>query len=263
MSEWLKGGEATALAGAPKPQEQPQRNLPPKHYPFPWAFLRSVFPHIPRGSRLSQDAASATIVRYLDPEPIIEGFERIPLDPRFVVVANLYQRKRLWIGYAGAVITRVMRIRFGGSDPAMRWVVTANWPPLRIGSMRVPSPCDVLLPRVAHALWCYNVPFAGPNPGQTERSIRAVVRDAPRGNCPIGLFPEGVTRAAGRIGPPLPGTGRLIDMLARVGYPLLPVRVYETDRLTIRFGCPVPPSTVLAASDPAELAMARVAELAV
>jgi len=261
MSEWLKGGEATALAGTPKPQRHPQPQVSCRHYPFPWTFLRSVFPHIPRGSRASQDEASAAILRYLDPEPIIEGFERIPANPRLVVVANHYQRKGLWIAYAGAAITRVMAIRFGPSDAVVRWVVTANWPPLRIGGLRIPSPGDVLLPRVAHALWCYDVPFAGSDPAHTAKAIRTLVRDARTGNCPIGLFPEGVTGSAERMAPPLAGTGKLIEILARLGYPVLPVRIYETDRVTVRFGCPVPADEVLAASDPAALAMRRVAEL--
>jgi len=261
MSEWLKGGEATALAGAPKPQKLPQPQVSPKQYPFPWKFVRSVFPHIPRRSRASQDKACAAILQYLDPEPIIEGFERIPGDPRFIVVANHYQRKGLWIAYAGAAITRVMAIRFGPSEAVVRWVVTANWPPLRIGRFQIPSPGDVLLPRVAHALWCYDVPFAGSDPAHTAKAIRTLVRDARTGDIPIGLFPEGVAGTAERMAPPLPGTGRLIGMLAQLGYPVLPVRIYETDRVTIRFGCPVPVHEVLAASDPAELAMRRVAEL--
>ena len=73
-----------------------------------------------------------------------------------------------------------------------------------------------------------------------------------------------MTSAAGtadEIVEPLPGTNRLISMLARLGYGVLPARVYETDRLTVRFGCHIPTKELLSAPAPAELAMRRVADL--
>jgi hypothetical protein len=232
-----------------------------KIYPTPWDFIAALFPHVPRHTRASLDHLSELLVRRMNPEPAIEFSDRIPSSPRFVLAANHYQRKGLWIAYPAAAIMRALFTRFGPREPVIRWIVTANWPPWRIGPLRIPSPGDVLLPRVAHAVWSYDVPFAGSDPAHAAASIRQLLRDARTASQPFGLFPEGVTGTAGRIAPPLPGTDRLIAMLAKQGFPVLPARIYETDRVVVRFGYPVPPSELLTAANPAELAMTRIRDL--
>src|SRR4051812_18995594 len=59
----------------------------------PLGFFRSVFPHVARATRASLDEASAALVRELSPKPLIECADLLPRNPRFVVVANHYQRK--------------------------------------------------------------------------------------------------------------------------------------------------------------------------
>jgi 1-acyl-sn-glycerol-3-phosphate acyltransferase len=232
-----------------------------KNYPAPWDFIAALFPHVPRLTRASHDRLSTLLVRRMDPAPVIEFSERIPSSPRFVLAANHHQRSGLWIAYPAAAIMRALFAKFGEREPIIRWIVTANWPPWRIGPLRIPSPGDVLLPRVAHAVWSYDVPFAGSNPARAAASIRQLLRDARTASQPFGIFPEGVAGTAGRIGPPLPGTDRLISMLAKQGFPVVPVRIYETDRVIIRFGDSIPPNELLSAANPAELAMTRIREL--
>jgi hypothetical protein len=238
----------------------------PISYPVPWDQVISLTPHIRQRTRKDLSAFTAAIVARMIPAPIIDGCEHLPVSPRFLLVANHYQRKGLWILHSAAVVTQAI-LRHYGADmppalPPVRWLVTANWPPIRIGSWKLPSPGDWLLPRVAHALWCYPVSFAGSNPAFTAHSIRTILRDAKTATRPIGLFPEGVAGGAGTLRPPLPGVQRLIAQLARLGVPAVPVGIGEASgRFLIRFGAAITADELSGAADAAKLCMARVAEL--
>ncbi len=233
----------------------------PLRYPVPWDLVCGLTPHIAHGTEQSIDAFTAGIVARMNPPPRYEGLHRLPENPGFLLVANHYQRKGLWILHTAAALTRAIRERYGPGDPPVRWVVTANWPPLRLGRWRLPNPGDWLLPRVARALCCYPVAFAAQDPAFTARALRRIVRDAGRLARPIGLFPEGVAGAAGHLTDPLPGVERLIALLARKGIAAVPAGVSEAGRLVIRFGPAVPPGELLAAADPARLVLRRVQEL--
>lgn len=233
----------------------------PPRYAVPWRLVANLTPHLLHGTQESIDAFTAGIVARLQPAPSWSGLEHLPDNPRFLLVANHYQRPGLWILHTAAVLTRAIRERYGPGDPPVRWVVTANWPPWRIGPWRIPSPGDLLLPRVAHALCCYPVAFAGKNPAYTAQSVRRILRDATALDRPIGLFPEGVAGTAGTLSAPLPGVDRVIRLLARGGLPVVPVAVTESPQINARFGPPIPCQDLLAATDAAQLAMSRVAAL--
>ncbi|MBL8179502.1 MAG: hypothetical protein JNK48_32785 [Bryobacterales bacterium] len=220
-----------------------------------------MWPAIAGGSRYSVDAFSREVVGLMDPPPRHENVSNIPFDPRFLICANHYQRKGMWILHPASAITQAVAERLGRSDAPVRWVVTANWPKVRIGPWRAPNPGDWLLPRVAHALHCYPVSFAGANPAYTARSLRRLLQEARSLTAPIGLFPEGVAGTAGKIGAPLPGVGRLIQLLARQGLPVLPVRIREEDRLVVHFGARIEADQLAGISDAARLVMARIADL--
>jgi 1-acyl-sn-glycerol-3-phosphate acyltransferase len=208
-------------------------------YPVPWDLVFGLTDHIRRGTRRDLDDFTARVVARMDPPPVIEGLEHLPADPRFVLAANHYQRKGLWILHPASVLTQAVVRKYGPIDPPVRWLVTANWPRWRLGPFSFRSPGDLLLPRVAHALWAYPVSFHGANPAFTAGSLRTLLRELPGLRCPIGIFPEGVAGVAGRIGPALPGIDRL---LRRIGRPVVPARISErARRLIVRFGPPVPP----------------------
>lgn len=230
-------------------------------YPVPWKIVFGLSPHIWNGTQESVDAFSAGVVAQMQPPPEIQGWEHLPADPRFVLVANHYQRKGLWILHSASVLTQAIRRHYGPGDPPVRWIVTANWPPIRIGGWKVASPGDVLLPRVAHALHCYPVSFAGQNPAFTALSIKRIIREARTLTRPIGLFPEGVAGTAGTLHPPLPGVDRLLALLGRTGMPAVPAAISEQGRFVIRFGSPVPAATLQQADDPAALVMQQIATL--
>lgn len=234
----------------------------PLSYPVPWKLVAGLWPHILHGTPANIDKFSHDVAQLIQPEPVIEGRQNLPASPRFVLVANHYQRKGLWILHSAAVLTHAIRKHYGPADPPIRWVVTANWPPLQIGPLRLPSPGDWLLPRVARALSCYPVSFLGTKPAYTARSIRRILREVPQSNCPLGLFPEGVAGSAGNIVRPLPGVDRLLVHLARAGVPVLPAAFSENGGFLIRFGTLLTPSVLIAAPNAADLAMARVADLA-
>ncbi len=236
-------------------------NAPPLSYPVPWKLVLGLGPHIANGTQTSVDAFTAGICAEMSPPPAVTGWEELPESARFVLVANHFQRKGMWILHPAAVLTHAVRKHYGPGDPPIRWMVTANWPRLRLGPFSFASPGDLLLPRVAHVLACYPVSFAGSNHAFTARSIRRILREAPRENRPLGIFPEGVAGAAGKLTRPLPGVDRLIAHLAKAGLPVQPAAISESDRLIVRFGKTISPEELLRSGDAAQLAMNRIAEL--
>ena len=227
-------------------------------YKIPWDVVFSIGPNIWNGTEASVDRFSAGFAARIQPEPLLLGLENLPESPRFVLVANHYQRKGLWIAHVASVLTQAVKRRYGPMDPPVRWVVTANWPPFRVGPWKLPSPGDWLLPRVAHALCCYPVAFAGTNPEFTARTVRRLLRDARTLTRPIGIFPEGAAAVAGKLTDPLPGVNRLLRQLAKSGWPVLPAAISEAGRFVIRFGPVVRAAELLEADDPARLAMERI-----
>jgi 1-acyl-sn-glycerol-3-phosphate acyltransferase len=208
------------------------------------------------------DAFTAEICRGITPAPVIEGTENLPANPCFVLAANHYQRKGLWILFPAAILTQVIRQHYGPTDPPVRWMVTANWPRIRVGPFSFPSPGDILLPRVADALACYPVSFAGSNQAYTARSIRRILREAPRANRPLGIFPEGVGGSAGVFTKPIPGVERLLAHLAKAAMPVLPVCISEAEsRLIFRIGAVITTAELMESSNAADLVLARIRHL--
>jgi hypothetical protein len=231
----------------------------PLTYPVPWDLVFGLTPYIRKGTVRSVDDFTAQVVARMREAPEVHGMENLPASPRFVLLANHYQRKGLWILHAASALTQVIRGHYGAGDPPVRWVVTANWPPIRIGTRRIASPGDWLLPKVAHALACYPVSFAANNPGYTAASIRRMLRDAPRWNRPLGIFPEGVDGTADRPVDPLPGVGRLIAHLAKLGLPAQPVRISERDeRFVIDIRSTIRSENLIESEDAARLVMKSV-----
>ena len=220
-----------------------------KQYPVPWRQVFALTPHIGQRTRYSVRRFTEESLRVLRPEPEILGLDALPPSPRFVLAANHYQRKGLWILHPCSIITVAIQRHYGLEDPPVRWIVTANWPPWKVGPFSIPSPGDWLLPRVAHALHCYPVSFTGSDPALTARSYRSLFKDLDR---PIGLFPEGVRGTAFEMADPLPGVERLLQMLAKRGWPVLPCRISEKeDRLQVRFLETLQPADLLRAGDAA------------
>ncbi len=232
----------------------------PIKYPVPWTVISKLGPHILDGTRSDVEQIYRGFVARMHLPPLFEGVEHLPAIPRFVLASNHYQREGLWIANIASVLACAMADRYAATPP-LRWLVTANWPRWKIGSIAIPSPGDILLPRVAHAAWCYAVPFAGTNPGQAGRSLRRLLKDTAQLQCPIGVFPEGAQAKAGTLSPPLDGIGRLFTLLAQRGWPVQPVAVSEAGRFIVRFGPGICSREILAAPDPGVTIMDRIARL--
>jgi hypothetical protein len=234
----------------------------PVSYPIPWRLIFDLWPHMLRRTATSVDSFSAAIVARIHPPPLITGTENLPLSPRFVLSANHYQRPGLWIMHPASVLTQAIRQHYGPGDPPVRWMVTANWPPIKLGPFRFRSPGDILLPRVADALACYPVSFAGANPAYTARSLRRILRAAPHLDRPLGIFPEGVAGSAGKLTDPIPGVDRLLAHLAKHGLPVQPAAISEGHgRLIVHFGPVISCAALVAASNAAKLTMQQIAQL--
>lgn len=214
-------------------------------------------PHLANGTRRNIFEFTRQVVERMRPPPLVEGLEHIPPEEPFVLVANHYQRKGLWILHTAAALTQAVAQVRGPADPPVRWMVTANWPPWRLGPFTMASPGDLLLPRVAAALQCYPVSFSGANPAYTAATLRRLLREARASATPIGIFPEGVAGSAGKLAEPLPGVERVLTHLRR---PVLPCGVSEDGRFVLRFGPPVAASA-LRGPDAAAVALAAVARL--
>ena len=228
----------------------------PIAYGVPWREVVGLWRHIVNGTETSVDDFTMRVARRIEPAPRVTG--SLPEDPRFVLAANHYQRKGLWILHTATVLTRAIRERYGEEDPPVRWMATANWPPFRVGAWTIPSPGDWLLPRVAHALACYPVSFAGTNPTFTARSLRRILRDARTISRPIGIFPGGAAGVAGEVGAALPGVGRLLRQL---GLPVVPAGVSEDGRFVVRFGTVIAVHEIASAADAGDLVMSRIRQL--
>ena len=231
-------------------------------YRVPWDLIFNLGPHILHRTPTSVDAFTQGICDRLQPKPQILGLENLPPNPTFILVANHYQRKGLWILFPAAILTQVIRQHYGPTDPPIRWMVTANWPRLKLGPLSVPSPGDILLPRVADALCCYPVSFAGSNQAFTARSLRRILREAPRSNRPLGIFPEGVGGAAGTFTDPIPGVDRLLSHLAKAGMPALPVCISETQgHLLFRIGPIITAEALHKSENAAKLVMQQIKQI--
>ena len=136
-------------------------------YPVPWDLVFGLTPHLANRTTRNITDFTAQIVARMNPAPLIEGLDLLPADARFILAANHYQRPGLWILHTAAALTQAIVRRYGPQDPPVKWIVTANWPPWKIGPWKIPSPGDRLLPKVADALQCYPVSFAGANPEYT------------------------------------------------------------------------------------------------
>lgn len=214
-------------------------------YAVPWNLLAGLTHNLRTGAPRNIDDFTASIVRGMRCALLIEGAANLPADPRFILAANHYQRKGLWILHTAAALTQAVAARYRLPDPPVRWLVTANWPRWRFLGWSMPSPGDFVLPRVAAALQCYPVPFAGSDPAMAAATFRRIRRDLPEIEGPVGIFPEGAAASADRIGEALPGVTRLLRYMGR---PVLPARVLEVrGRLVIRFGPVVPADLVMAA----------------
>lgn len=204
---------------------------------FPWDLGLALIRDVPRGRRsLVRD--SAEMASRISPAPVIKGMEKIPRSGSIVVAANHYQRRGLWIGWPGAVITSAVAACRQDEKP-VNWIVTGG---LRLWQSKQSGPelplSGYFFGRMARTYGITALPLNGP--GRRATALRSWLRGLDTGEA-LGLFPEGLAGRSGELRHPEPGFERLSRLLARRGAAILPVAVFEENgRLHVHFGSVVP-----------------------
>jgi chlorobactene glucosyltransferase len=169
---------------------------------------------------------SALAVNALPRPPAVTGVEYIPPAGSFVLVANHYQRLDLWIGWSGALLIDAIA---GKRDIVMHFITTDR---ARIGRFTIPG-TRWIIERVA-AVW--DLVLVTPPAIAHEhvekpryallRILRRLKRTDGQAVC-IALMPEGDEGGTSGLIEALPGTGRALHALSKLGFPLVPAGVWE------------------------------------
>jgi hypothetical protein len=193
------------------------------------------------------------------PPPLVEGVQSIGARGALVIAANHYQRRGLWIGWPGAVITQAVAEARPGPWP-VHWLVTGG---LRFGQTwgrgaEIPGAARILR-RVARTYRMGALPLGGVV--SRASALREWLGWAEKGEV-LGMFPEGLAGNSKGIRTPEAGFDSLCRILSRRNVPLLPTAIFECqDRLHVSFA----PTTIgpeeLARIDAAERVMRSIAEL--
>jgi hypothetical protein len=178
------------------------------------------------------------MVAQLDAPPNVSGLASLPRVGPVCLVANHYQRRDLWIGWAGAAITWAVGL-VRSEDPPVRWLVTGEYRANLAGRTFILPGTAWTFRRVAH-VWGM-VPLATDPTAvfARARAIRQMTRLLEAGNI-VCMFPEGSSGRAGLPGPAQPGAEAFLHRTADRGIPVIPVGVREGERtLRIAFGAPL------------------------
>ncbi len=178
-----------------------------------------------RGESRSLLADTARMVAALPLRPHISGQEHVPDGP-FVLIANHYQRRDLWIGWAASLLIQA-------AGRPVHWLTLRE---LRLGRRELPL-TRRRFSRVAQTYAFIPMPADLTDHSAQATAIRHAIRLLRAGEV-VGLFPEGQHGHTGGLSPALPGTPELACLLSRCA-PLLPAAVREdAGHLTAAFGPP-------------------------
>lgn len=178
--------------------------------------------------------------RVMDANPFprrVEGLENVRPQGSFVLAMNHYDREGLRPYHCAMVISAALAQHRPG-NPEVRWAFTSELYGRRLGPIPIPVPLiRWVFRRIARM---YNMVVM---PRRTELVMgrAAALRHLTRAlaEAPVGLAPEAA--GSGRLIEPPAGSGIFFAMLARRGYPVLPVGIWEDadGTLVVRFGEPL------------------------
>jgi 1-acyl-sn-glycerol-3-phosphate acyltransferase len=169
----------------------------------------------------------ALAVRLLPRHPVVDGVEHAPAAGSFVLIANHYERRDLWIGWSSALLCDALwSIR---PDLTCHFVTTDR---AVMGGATVPGTRPLFI-RVAR-VWDF-IPVTPPEARDAaqedarralRRCLRKVLPADGRSACLV-IFPEGMRGSTRGLREPPPGNGRSLLALAATGVPILPAAVWE------------------------------------
>lgn len=222
----------------PRPDERPP-GVPKLRYRFPLTWLMSMGRDMLAGRPRVFREDCELAVRILPRRPVIEGAEHIPPTGSFVLVANHYQRRDLWIGWEGALLCHALWT--ARRDLVCHWITTdravldgATVRFSRWAFERVARVWDFVLMTPPEAL-------DARSDLAHRHALRVCLRKLKRADGrPVCLcvFPEGMGGSTRGLGSATAGSGRSLLALAATGIPVLPAAVWENGdgALCARFG---------------------------
>lgn len=235
---------------APVTDERPE-GVTALRYHFPRTWLLSMGQDLLLNRPRDFRADCALAVRSLPRPPLVEGLAHVPPSGSFLLVANHYQRRDLWIGWAGALLCDALwQAR---PDLACSWV-TEDRAVLDGASILWTRP---LFARVAHVWGMVLVTPPEALDANAEHARRHALRACLRALRPVDahpvclcIMPEGIGGSTCGLSLAAPGSGRSMLALATMAdVPLLPAAVFEEQNgaLHARFGPawqPSPPTNL-------------------
>lgn len=198
------------------------------------AALRVVFGSLlGRARSFRQDARS--LVSRLRPAPQYFGLDNLPAAGPCLLTANHYSRPGFSTAWIALGISAVI-------PQEVTWITVTEWVyPGQRREILLRPVMRFILKHIRQGYGFLAMPtmvkgYASPE--ERANGVRAVIHAVQQNpNIILGLTPEGMDFPSGQLGTPPPGAGRFMLYLNRMGLPILPVAVSETDqKLTIRFG---------------------------
>ena len=212
-------------------------------YRIPLFRLVQVVFYMARGRPRSLGADFRFLIGNLPIAPYIEGTENVPASGPVLVVANHYERKGLWMGWSGMLVSRAI---FEHSGRRLRWIAIAEWTDYRIGPIRVPPRLTRNLFNRFYAVFGF-IAMEPEAAGARRRAegVRRAIQAAKQGDV-IGIFPEGNIGSSPAMIPAQAGSGSFIRALHDRGTAILPVGISELGkRAQIQIGNPMAMNSLL------------------
>jgi hypothetical protein len=214
-------------------------------YPILWELtFRLGISILSRKSRSFRKDAVGCMARLHPPFRVV-GREHIPKAGPCLVTVNHYAQPGFRAWWIALGISAILPFE-------VHWVITAAWTyPDSLRAHTLTPVTRWLLRRIAEVYGFTTMPPMPPDPNEVQaraEAVRRVLKYTRSNACPvIGLAPEGMDMAQGKLSMPPPGVGRFITHLADSRLPILPVGAYETEnRFCLGFGLPylmdIPPN---------------------
>lgn len=206
-------------------------------YPTPWMLVPGLAAAmlLRRQRSFRRDARSA--VGLLKPPLEVRGQEAIPAAGPFLLTINHFYCPGFmawWLTFApsASLPVEVHWIMTGA------WIFPGKWYEALVGKLSA-----WIFPQIARVYGFSNMTPIAPYSNEVEgraRSVRRILAYARRAPAPvIGLAPEGTDHPGGVLGPPPPGLGRFIALLAPLCQVILPAGIFEVDgQFCLQFGAP-------------------------
>jgi Acyltransferase len=204
-------------------------------YPFPWVVLPgllvSSITNVKRPFKVDAQRLVGSLPKSLN----VAGLENLPDCGPVLITTNHYSRPGFSMLWTAAAVSALV-------PQDICWTMTRAWtypdglPNLILGGMS-----RFILGQIARDYQFIPIPAIPAQPGETIEQAMAIrklfrlIKSEPQAF--IGLAPEGQDIPGGKLGWPPPGAGRFILEIARKGFQILPVGIFEDeDCLCLNFG---------------------------